>query len=219
MDVECAVTATWQFEPLGPWTRPVTNPRQSSGRFSAGWTDTLNLLEREVEHLNPQWPVVIRADVDPTSVLRNGMIRASARSGFPGVVVSLRSLTRGSLTFATDAYEQRYSRDYPGWQANLRAIALSLEALRAVDRYGVTRSGEQYVGWQSIEAAPAPFTTADEALRWMRNLRLPDAPAVTSTAQLYRALAKRMHPDVGGDPKDWARLDQARQLLEAAGVL
>lgn len=33
------------------------------------------------------------------------------------------------------------------WQHNVRSIALGLEALRAVDRYGITKRGEQYAGF------------------------------------------------------------------------
>ena len=35
------------------------------------------------------------------------------------------------------------------WQHNLRSIALGLEALRAVDRYGISRRGEQYAGFRA----------------------------------------------------------------------
>jgi hypothetical protein len=38
------------------------------------------------------------------------------------------------------------------WQHNVRAIALGLEALRKVDRYGITRRGEQYAGWKALPA-------------------------------------------------------------------
>src|SRR3989304_1838427 len=48
------------------------------------------------------------------------------------------------LTFHTDAY--------PNVHANLHAIALGLEALRAVYRYGITSSGEQYAGWAALPA-------------------------------------------------------------------
>lgn len=41
------------------------------------------------------------------------------------------------------------------WQINLRAIALGLEALRKLDRYGITSRGEQYTGWRAIEATPS----------------------------------------------------------------
>jgi hypothetical protein len=46
---------------------------------------------------------------------------------------------KGRMVLATDEYED--------WQSNARAIALTLEALRAVDRYGATQ-GRQYAGFQ-----------------------------------------------------------------------
>ena len=39
---------------------------------------------------------------------------------------------------------------FTDWQANVRGIALALEALRAVDRYGVTQQAEQYRGWTAL---------------------------------------------------------------------
>lgn len=208
------MSATWQIEPLGPWNRPITDARASSGRFRATWDDTLKFLLREIDHLEPVGAIAVRLDVEAGDVRRDGMLRARARVGFPGVVVSFTSDVHGPLSYATDAYEQRWSGDLAGWQANLRAIALSLEALRAVDRYGVTRSGEQYVGWRAIESATgdaAAFRSADEALRWMQT----EADAVGASGRTaYRWLARRRHPDVGGDPAAWARLDAARHLVE-----
>lgn len=51
------------------------------------------------------------------------------------------------LVYATDAC--RY------WQHNVRSIALGLEALRAVDRYGISRRGEQYAGFRGALPAGA----------------------------------------------------------------
>lgn len=53
---------------------------------------------------------------------------------------------QGRMVLATDTYEH--------WQANVRAIALTLEALRAVDRYGATQ-GRQYAGFQQLTAGGA----------------------------------------------------------------
>lgn len=52
-----------------------------------------------------------------------------------------RALAAGRQVFATDACEL--------WQHNVRSIALGLEALRAVDRYGITRRGQQYAGFRA----------------------------------------------------------------------
>ncbi len=45
------------------------------------------------------------------------------------------------LVYATDCCDF--------WQHNVRSIALGLEALRAVDRYGISRRGEQYAGFRA----------------------------------------------------------------------
>ncbi|MGI8333446.1 hypothetical protein ACRYCC_26135 [Actinomadura scrupuli] len=206
----------YEIRPLGHWTDPVTDPRRGATAFRASWPDTLKLLERETEHLGAT-TVVIQVDADATDIRRDGMLRARARVGHPGVVVSFQS-AHGPLRYATDAYEDAYwSTSLTGWQANVRAIALALEALRAVDRYGVTRRGEQYRGWAALPAGPAPaFTNADEALRWMKEKA--HLPADTDPAKLYRTLARRYHPDAGGDPEDWARLSAAHELLDEAGL-
>lgn len=209
----------WQIEPLGPWTRPLTNPRSSSGRFRASWQDTLDKLLDEIVRLGLDGGIAIRLDVQAGDIRRDGMLRANAKVDFPGVVVSFTSPLHGPMSYATDAYEQVWAGDLPSWQANLRAIALSLEALRAVDRYGVTQSGEQYVGWRAIEssASPSGFASADDALRWV--VAKADSGSDLGAGTAYKYAARKLHPDVGGDPAEWARLDEARRLLETAGVL
>jgi hypothetical protein len=127
----------------------------------------------------------------------------------------------GPLRYATDRYAPRWSGDPPGWQANVRAIALALQALRAVDRYGVSTRGEQYTGWSALPAARAQgsqwFTEPGEARTWMvrsaAELNVPHEPD-GSLPDLYKRLAKRMHPDVRGDDDLWDRLDAAATLLE-----
>jgi hypothetical protein len=150
------VTARFQVRPLGVWGRPVTESRTPSNRFSASWDDTIRLLLFEVDRLDGDL-IVVQVDGDPGDIRGDGMLRTRARVGFPGVRVSFRS-RYGPLTYATDAYEGMFYGDMPGWQANVRAVALSLQALRAVDRYGVTSSGEQYRGWSAIPARTAAST-------------------------------------------------------------
>jgi hypothetical protein len=182
------------------------------------WNETLILLGDEVEALGCEGAVVVQIDVQALGLRVDGMLRTRARVGdFPGVVVSFES-RHGPLRYATDAYEARWSGSLPGWQANVRAIALSLAALRAVDRYGVTKRGEQYTGWSALPAARAQgsewFTTEDEALNWIAKsaAELSVDPNLDAD-RLYKALAKRMHPDKGGDPELWDRLDAAAKLL------
>lgn len=210
-----------EFRPLGPWTDPETWPRKSAYIFRAGWHDTLKLLSDEIDYLDAG-RVIIQVDVEDRDIRRDGALRASARVIHPGVAISFDS-KYGPLRYASDAYESVGSRD--GWRANVRAIALALGALRAVDRYGVTKRGEQYTGWTALPAGTGGvlrvFGSADEALRWMRTVAKEEGidHATLIAHDLYRDLARRLHPDSGGSPEMWERLDAAKTLLSAAGIL
>jgi hypothetical protein len=200
----------YEIRPLGLWTAPVTRSRPYC-RFRANWPDTLDLLGREAEKLGARL-VVLQVDATEGEVRRDGMLRANARVGFPGVRVSFES-RHGPLTWATDRYDR--------WQDNVRAVALSLEALRAVDRYGVSGSGEQYRGWTALAAEPHTGMTVEQAAEFLaahagngygpaQVLALPEV-----RAKAFRAAARSLHPDYGGDPEQFRRLTAARALLEA----
>jgi hypothetical protein len=210
----------YEIRPLGPWLEPVSTDRRGSHLFRAGWQSTLDLLMRETELLDAEL-VVLQIDVTDGDLRRDGMLRTNARVGFPGVRVAFES-AYGPLTYSTDAYEQQYSRALPGWQANVRAVALALEALRAVDRYGVSGRGEQYRGWTAITARPAEMTpeqAAEFIAHWAFDARF-SAPAILNDPVLRdRALkvaAARTHPDRTGDPDTFARLTAARAILDKA---
>jgi hypothetical protein len=57
------------------------------------------------------------------------------------VAIQVASDPAKRLVYATDACED--------WRHNIRSIALGLEALRAVDRYGISRRGQQYAGFRA----------------------------------------------------------------------
>ncbi len=193
--------------PLGPWLDPVTTDRPRSP-FKAAWSDTLDLLSRETWMLGATL-VVVQVDVTEADLRRDGLIRANARVQFPGIRVAFES-RRGPLTFATDMY--------PTWQANVRAVALGLEALRRLDRYGITKRGEQYVGWQALPASTTAPMTREEAAAFLAGAQddwsvadlLRDTEAVK---RAYRAAAKRHHSDVGGNDALFARITAARDVL------
>ena len=214
----------YQIRPLSPWPGAVTASRKSSGVFQADWDSTLALLRDEVDKLDGQYPVIIQIDVGELDLRQDGMLKTRAHVGpFPGVIVSFTS-RHGPLQYVSDAYEQRYTGSLPGWQANVRAVALALEALRAVDRYGVSKRGEQYSGWKALPRGGSGFGSADEAEQWMRKYYASDrgnhGPGdELPLGELHRRMARMLHPDAGGSVADWDRLDNARQLLTTAGRL
>jgi hypothetical protein len=179
----------YEIRALGPWVGRVTADRSSASRFRAAWDDTLKLLAFEADMLGATY-LILQVDADPSDIRRDGMLRARARVGFPGVKVSIGSVY-GPLEYATDAYED--------WRANIRAIALSLVALRAVDRHGVSKRGEQYRGWTALEGG------ADATKRAAQDL-------IAGYGGLAEAL-KTTHPDHGGSAEAFQRVMEARRAL------
>src|SRR5260370_150145 len=149
-----------------PWAEKPTSPRRPSSRFQSDWPQTLLLLEDEVARIKGEPPIVIELGVDESDIRIDGSLRPGARPSFPGVRVSFTSRF-GPVQFATDAYESNTRAGLSSWQANVRAIALTLGALRDMDRWGASQRGQQYAGW----AAPPPrgqgtFPSAAAAGRW-----------------------------------------------------
>jgi hypothetical protein len=190
--------------------------------FKAKWQDTLALLKAEVTYLHGT-VIACQIDVTEGDIRRDGMLRVGAKVGFPGVKISFES-RYGPLTYATDEYARNGSM--AGWQANVRAIALGLQALRAVDRYGITRSGEQYRGFTALSDKPADrdvMTPQDARLIFADALKDAEfkasdiewsTPAGVNLA--YRQAAKLHHPDVaGGDGSVFRLITKARDTLLA----
>lgn len=199
-------------DPIGEWPGTLTRTRQRSN-FSATWSTTLSLLDREVWHLggkNMRLQVAI-----PASQFRlDGRPRATAKAEHPGVILTLDS-KHGPLSYPCDTFTT--------WQDNVRAIALALEALRKVDRYGVTKRGEQYRGFLALEAtaAPAGFATGMAAAEYLRQI-VEAASQAGDNDDLRTTLrrAKRVtHPDHGGDPSMFQRVTLAEAKLREEGLL
>lgn len=132
------------FRPLPVWPhKPTTN--RPYCRFKTTYPRTLTLLQREVEALGGR-DVVMGVGLSERDLRLDGQPRAGARAfGHPGIELSFETRDHGTLTYATDQFDD--------WQDNVRAIALSLEALRSVERYGVSK-GRQYAGFALLTAGP-----------------------------------------------------------------
>jgi hypothetical protein len=143
-----------KYRPVEVWPGPRTTERRES-QFKASWNTTLDQLEYELKRLRASDIVIQREDVILSDIRNDGQIRGTHREDKtrPGVILAFSS-PKGSLSFPCDRYTS--------WRDNVRAIALALEALRAVDRYGVTRGNEQYTGWARLEA-PANGKMSREA--------------------------------------------------------
>jgi hypothetical protein len=205
-----------QFRPLDKWQGSRTEERRE-GQFKAPYFKTLNLLEYELNKLDASH-VIIQIE-DPLAIkgIRNdgSFIKSAAGDrytpGKPGVIVSFES-PKGNISMPCDRYEY--------WEDNLRAIGLALEALRAVDRYGVTRGNEQYRGWAKLEAPGAKNGKMDRdaAVRFLASLHKspPENLARLSADQLRdicRTARIENHPDRGGSHETFVAIGEAERVL------
>jgi hypothetical protein len=217
----------YQFRPLVSWPVAHTTGRKPAPfRTHTGnpmpLSDTMEILRREIRALGAT-ETIVQVALQPRDIRNDGMIRADARQpAHPGVIVTFES-RYGPLSYPCDKFTK--------WQDNLRAIAIALESLRRVDRFGVTRSGEQYKGWVAIPPKPAiwhpqnaneaagfiveilePGSLSKPAGRSMLTLILDDLDASRAA---YRRAAKILHPDNGnGDEERFKWLQACWSLLE-----
>lgn len=195
----------YQFRPVERWPiEPTPSHRRQRGRFKAGYRDTLDLLERELKHLGAKH-VVIQAYLQPRDIRNDGMIRADSRPSAPGIILSFES-KHGPLSYPCDTFTD--------WQDNLRAIALAIEHLRAIDRYGVTKRGEQYKGWTALPSPNGDHWSAEEARNFLRSIiggRVDALPIAVAIRECEFAT----HPDRGGRAEDFKKVQHARKLLLA----
>lgn len=195
-------------ESLEAWTLPRTRTRTRS-KFASTMTQTLDLLARELRHLNAR-DARLKTLHGSYDVRRDGLLRSDARTPLhPGVILTFES-NGNSMTFPCDRFLD--------WRDNLRAIALSLEALRMVDRYGVTTHGEQYKGFKSLPPAPGiVLLSRAQAIKFLAqhsNIVLDTHSSdQESIVRAYKIAAKHLHPDASGDPELWLTLQTAKQIL------
>lgn len=215
----------WRVVPIERWPGAQTEERRRHpfrthvyghsylrSRSAVDWSGTVELLERELRQLGAE-NILLQMAVTDRDIRNDGWIRANARPEHPGVILTFDS-KHGPLSYPCDTFDD--------WQANVRAIALALEALRKVDRYGVSRRGEQYRGWGQLPPAGGASSTltAEAAARVIveagGNGRT-EAGVLGSAAIFrgaYKDAARRTHPDAGGSTREFQLVQEAKRVLE-----
>jgi hypothetical protein len=215
------------YRPIEAWPGPFTAYRKPLP-FRATWADTQQLLEQELEQLEVVDDIAILQLALTESDLRvDGSIKVRANLAHPGVILSFESKRHGKLSYPCDTFEAATWRNIPPWQGNVRAIALGLEALRKLDRYGIAPHGEQYTGWKAIGTGiplGAETMTRDEAARFIAAHAWPNENPDLGAGHIlrnpddakagYRLASKALHPDTGAyDDEAFKRLQLAWRTL------
>lgn len=97
-----------------------------------------------------------------------------------------------------------------------------LEALRTVDRYGVTKRAEQYKGWKALtfrgddyfanEQEAAVFLAGQDAQSGSAAQLLANFDAAKSA---YKRRSAASHPDAGGSAEVFKRVTAAWEMIRA----
>jgi hypothetical protein len=208
-----------QYGPIRRWPGKLrTNYERVPAPFKSGYQETMRLLERELRMVHAESAVIQLA---MEHFRRDGLPYSDAIPEHPGVIVSFVKVVRDKfgqrvrvpLSFPADKFKT--------WETNLRAVAIALEDLRRIDRYGVTQNAEQYLGFKALPP-PGPehpsVLTVDEAARVvaagseLTAFNILKDPSAYREA--YRRRAAKEHPDAGGDETEWARVQAAKSLLD-----
>ena len=203
------------FRPLdGGW---VSDGKETydNCRFRASYSKTISDLKHELSRLGVR-ECVIELDLQESDIRLDGLPRATARPDQPPVRLSFHHPDIGPLQYPCDTYDN--------WKDNVRAIAKTLEAQRAQERYGATRRHQQYAGWQQLppggSAVVQTAMTVEQAASFLnRAAGSPtsdrDLMTVAANAQLaYRRAAANLHPDRGGDAQQFTQLQEANRVLD-----
>ncbi|MGA8594471.1 MAG: J domain-containing protein [Bryobacteraceae bacterium] len=200
------------FRPVEAWPGQQTpSHKRQRSRFKAAYSKTLDDLERELAAIRAK-DVVIQCYLDRDDIRNDGWPRSKARPKQPGVIVTFLQ-GKDVISMPCDTFLD--------WEQNVRAIALTLHALRMINQYGVTKRDEQYQGFKRIEA-PKPMAqmTIEDAAELVSSIAgvQPARNLIyggrETFEEIYRLAARKSHPDLnGGSHEMFVRLQQAAELL------
>lgn len=177
-----------------PLQWPVGYPRSKSkewSRFKCSFTSARDGILHEIRLLEGTRPVI------STNIpLRKDGIPYSGFAQPKDTGVAIYFLLNGrDMVLACDRWIKI--------EDNLRAVEKAIEAMRGLDRWGVSDMLNR--AFQGFTALPAP---EDHKLWWT----VLGCSATTSQSECearYRAKAKNMHPDRGGGVEEMAELNWA----------
>ena len=167
------------------------------GRFKVTFAIARDHCAEEIERIGGRDGVIstnieLKANGEPYAVAFGRLIPD------PGVVVYFKRNGK-ELCFACDCYHHV--------QDNMQAIALTIHALRGIARWG---TGDM------MEAAFRGFTALPERAgsNWWETLGVAVNASEEQVKDAYRLLAKKHHPDTGGDSELFRRVQEAYQAFQ-----
>jgi hypothetical protein len=179
--------------PVG-WDRTPSHKR-SAGAFSITLAKARDGIVKEVKLLGGRH-LVINSNLQ----LRNDGLPYASQPRLVDQGIAVYFEYKGKpMCFACD----RYARV----EANLRAIELTIAALRGIDRWGASDMMERaFTGFTALEHAPEKG--------WREILGVSVTAQSHEIDQAYRRLRSQFHPDHGGNSEQFQRVQWAYEQAQ-----
>lgn len=180
-----------------PDGRPRTAPEnRRAARFKTSFARSREKLIREINLLGGD-KLIFSSDI-PCRLDGLPYADLKPKNGDPGVACYFTRKGK-QLCFACDLYLKAGD--------NLHAIELTVSALRGIARWGTGDMMES--AFRGYAALPQPA-----GLRWWETLGVPVNAPLDVVREAYRMLAKKHHPDMGGDAEMFRRISEAWKQCE-----
>ncbi|HEX8249009.1 MAG TPA: J domain-containing protein [Pyrinomonadaceae bacterium] len=212
------------IKPISKWIGSETK-HPGNSQFKQTYSNTKTILQGELSKLGALASTVqLEMFIRPEDLRSDGELRANAKPYRQGVVLSFskvkrRYLDEGSQQWKNELQTLSYPCDtYNDWKDNLRAIALSLQKLRDVARYGVFKY-EDMVARLALPSAEGKVSTAESAAEFLAKYSDYKAEEILYTAFIrgsaYKQAATKLHPDKNGGSTtdDFLKLQDAKRIL------
>lgn len=196
-----------RFRPLDkPIAVPQIGFRKSP--YSIQWGRLLDELESELKALKAE-NIVVEGGFTGDQIRNDGWPAGGAVPSTPGIRLSFHSRRLN----APLSYE---CNKFADWKGNLRAIGLTLQRLRLIDELGTSPRGEQYRGWAALPPADSSeeWSSTIDAIKWLHSVAGLEFGTCKDVDDLYRAAAKKAHPDTGGSNELMSKVVRAKDFIE-----
>lgn len=212
-----------QIKPIAKWPgKETSHPKRSL--FKATYRVTIGQLEDEIRRMPGAdiSSLAIEMWVDARDIRLDGQLRANARPNKQGVILTFNRhfrITRPGQADERKVQTLSYPCDaFDDWQDNLRAITLSLEALRKVERYGVFKY-DDIVNRLALPSADGSVSTRESAAEFLEKHSGISKQEImfsdVARASAFRKAAMTTHPDRGGNPETFQKVAEANKTLAA----
>lgn len=186
-------------------------------RPNATYKRTFDLLRYELVRIGAV-NVVLEAGFTDRQLRQDGTPRAETIPSHSTVRITFQK-GKDSLSFTCGGHGK--------WVQNVYLIGMTLERLRAIDRYGCIQGDEQYRGFSALPPGASSILAAEwasvaDAIRFLSEvsgipLNIQPGQGIKPEAlkHLYNAAAMKTHPDLhGGSEAMMAKVNRAHDFIE-----